>query len=741
MFLATSYSLRLGGMMKTLLRLGLLTALVLAAASASAQTYKSHIEHPIVRCQMQANLDPVAKKVTGHYTLTWWNHTGDTIPDLRFHMYLNAFKNLDSTFSREEFGHRRRRDPQPWERGSEEGKWGWVDVNKLQIVGGADLTPGMTFIHPDDDNDADQSVMRVALPQPIPPNGTIELAVDFTAQLPRSVARNGYEGDYFLLAQWFPKIGVYEGAGERGRKEGGWNCHQYHAHTEFYADYGVYDVELTAPSNYVVGATGFRLSEQRNSDGTTTYHQYQEDVHDFAWTACPRFVKVTRTFDWRKEVSGEEINKWAGFLNVPPEQEALRDVSVTLLVRPGHVNITDRYFRSIFAGLKYFGLWYGQYPYDTLTVVDTPRNSATCCMEYPTFITVGTSFWPGEHSFSPEGVTVHEFGHQFWYGLVGNNEFEEAFLDEGFNTYSTGKVLETAYGAQCSYERVLGVPIPSFAWLEVPLPAFPFAGVPSIPIGPYFSCVQTPERTADRGSYLENAKSDDLTRFGWEYLNGASYGNNSYGRVGLTLRTLESYLGEQTMARVMRAYHQRWRYRHPCLEDFITAVNEVSGQNMNWFSQEFFHSSNVADYTIDLVKSEVVEGKLGVYDVAGKKQTFSEKETPKGAAKDAKKQYHSTVTVRRLGETLAPVDILVRFENGETAWEQWNGQYRWVRYTYLKPTKVVSAEVDPARKLALEANFTNNSRTEEEDNRAAAKWYVRWIFWLENLFFSAGFFS
>jgi hypothetical protein len=90
---------------------------------------------------------------------------------------------------------------------------------------------------------------------------------------------------------------------------------------------------------------------------------------------------------------------------------------------------------------------------------------------------------------------------------------------------------------------------------------------------------------------------------------------------------------------------------------------------------------------------------------------------------------------------LAPVDVLVHFEKGETVREQWDGQYRWVRYTYVKPTKVISAEVDPARKLALEANFTNNSRTREEDNRAAAKWYVRWIFWLENLFFSAGFFS
>ena len=79
-------------------------------------------------------------------------------------------------------------------------------------------------------------------------------------------------------------------------------------------------------------------------------------------------------------------------------------------------------------------------------------------MEYPTFITGGTYFWPGKYSMNPEGVTVHEFGHQFWYGLVGNNEFEESWLDEGFNTYSTGKVMDLAYGPRNMPASILGIP-------------------------------------------------------------------------------------------------------------------------------------------------------------------------------------------------------------------------------------------------------------------------------------------
>jgi hypothetical protein len=721
--------------------LGVLAALVSFGIHVSAQTYQSHIEHPIVRYQISARFDPATKKVAGHYHLTWWNHTADSIPDLYFHLYLNAFKNMDSTFLRESSISRRRSLLKEWKAEPEGQKWGWVDVNKLQIVGGADLTPAITFVHPDDDNAADQSVIRVPLPQPVPPHGGIELSVSFTSKLPRALARTGYDDDYILVGQWFPKIGVYEAAGERGRKEGGWNCHQFHANTEFFADYGAWDVDLTVPSNYILGATGFLRRTQSHPDQTTTYYFHQDDVHDFAWTASPRFIKLTRTFDWGHEVRGDELANWARILNLPADQVALRDVSVTLLLQPDHRSLADRYFRAVFNGLKYFGLWYGQYPYDTLTLVDPPRGSNTGGMEYPTFITCGAYFWPGKHSFSPEGVTVHEFGHQFWYGMVGNNEFEEAWLDEGFNTYSTSKVLETAYGEGCSYQHVFGMPLLLYPWFNVELPQFPFAGVGNIPLGTYFGCVGTPQRTTGRLGYLEYAKVDELVRNGWQYLDGTSYGVNSYTRPALALRTLESYLGPETMARVMRTYQQRWRYRHPSTRDFVDVVNEVSGQNMNWFFEQFFYGSNVADYEVSDLRSEPLEGKVGVYDENGKRNTYLEQEAAKLAEKSKSRLYRSTVVVRRLGEALAPVEVVIRFDNGESIERNWDGKYRWVKFVFEKPSKVTSAEVDPQRKLALEENFTHNSRLAEPDNRAAAKWYIRWIFWLENLFFAAGFFS
>lgn len=706
-----------------------------------AQNYQSQIAHPIVQYEISANLNPKTKTIQGNYVLTWWNHTDEAVPDLYFHMYLNAFKNINSTFIEEALGRRRDEALKNWLTIPGEGKWGWVQINHIRIVNGADLTPLVTYVHPDDRNAQDRTVVRIQLPQAIPPKGTIQLAVDFTSKLPRALARTGYDGNYFLAGQWFPKIGVYEGPGEGGRATGGWNCHEFHANTEFYADYGTYDVELTVPSSYVVGATGEARNSQKNSKDTTTYDFYQQDVHDFAWTACPRFIKATRNFDWGREVRGDEVVKWGKLLGLPASDMALKDVAVTLLLQPAHERLEDRYFRAIFNGLKYYGLMYGKYPYDTLTVVDPPRNSNTSGMEYPTFFVAGTSYWPGKYEFNPELVTIHEFGHQFWYGLVGNNEFEEAWLDEGLTTYSTSQVLAEAYGAPCDYFHFLGIPIPSFTWLRIPVPPFPFADVGSVPMGPYFSWVHDPEQTTGRSRYLRYTTRDAVVRNGWQYWSGDSYAANSYSRTALNLRTLEGYLGPEVMARVMRTFQQQWRYRHPTTRDFMNVVNQVSGKNMDWFFRQFFYASNSTDYAVTSIANEPLLGPVGIYDENGKRTYYSQNDAEKAYQKGKDKRYRSTVTVRRLGGARAPVDIEVKFADGETAHEHWNGQYRWARFSYEKSVKVVSAEVDPQHKLALDANFTNNSLTLKSRKLFAAKWYVRWIFWVENLFFAAGFFS
>ena len=626
----------------------------------------------IVNYEISARLDTKLRAVEGHETLTWLNDSSEEVRELRFHLYMNAFRDDKSTFQREEDGHPKK------------DALGSIEVKSLRIAGGADLTKSMRFLHPDDDNAEDRTVMAVALPEAVKAGRSIALEIDFHTKLPHVSARTGYHGDFYMVAQWFPKIGVWEKAGERYATQGQWNCHQFHANSEFYADFGRYAVSLTAPSNYVVGATG--VLENRREDAaakTATYRFVQEDVHDFAWTASPLFQRIERTFDPAREVSARELADTAKLLGLPEKEVSLQPVRMILLIQPEHAAQVERHFKALRAGLKYFGLWYGKYPYPTITMVDPPYGGgAAGGMEYPTLFTAGTSWLVSERRQAPEMVVVHEFGHQFWYGMVANNEFEEAWLDEGFNTYSTSKILDKVYGPQ---------DLSPSRWVHGP--------------GVNWDAI-------NRGAYLMGAKTDNLLRNAWEYYDGSSYGLNSYPRSGITLRTLENYLGEATMARIMRTYFQRWRYRHPCTRDFIQVANEVSGQDLKWSFDQFVYGSNVVDYKV----GEVENREVG----------------------DKKKQFESVVKIRREGEAIFPVEIRVRFTDGKTADRKWDGEYRWVKFKFTGPAGVESVEIDPGHKILLDVNFANNSYREDVAVKPLFKWWQNLLFWAENLLLVAG---
>ena len=235
----------------------------------------------VVDYRISARLLAKEHAIEGREILTWRNKSPDRVGELQFHLYMNAFRNGKSTFAREEG------------RGEErvkEGGWGWIDIRKMQVAGGADLTKAIRFIHPDDGNADDRTVISVPLPAAVPPGQSITLEIDFYTRLPHVAARAGYHGNFHMAAQWFPKIGVWEAAGERYSTSGRWNCHQYHAWSEFYADYGRYDVTITAPENYIIGATGVATAQLPGpvfapGKSMAAHRFVQADVHDFAWTA------------------------------------------------------------------------------------------------------------------------------------------------------------------------------------------------------------------------------------------------------------------------------------------------------------------------------------------------------------------------------------------------------------------------------------------------------------------------
>jgi len=670
----------------------LLTCLAASCVAAFAAGLPERAE-AVVDYRIQVRLDPKTKQLHGQEWISWRNPSQDQVEDLWFHLYLNAFKNSESTFQK----HRGLRP------GTKESVYGWVDVLSLRLENGTDLTAGMSFEQPDDGNKSDQTVMRVKLPQPVLPGGQVSVRLAFRAQLPDLRVRTGQSKGTFMVAQWFPKLGVYEPVGMRGRTTGGWNCHQFHPSSEFYADFGQYSVEITIPSNFRLGATGQLQWKKDDGKGQSTYLYGENNIHDFAWTAGPDYVVMKKKFSGQADVLEGEYKQTASLLDRSLDEVRLSDVEMIFLMQPHHLDQLPRYEKGARLALKWYGLWYGRYPYRTLTVVD-PVGAGGGGMEYPTLITAGTtelfSYAPFDRIMFPEMVTVHEAGHQWWYGMVGNNEFEEAWLDEGLNSYSTGRAMEQGDGGRGMMVDFLGLQLTELDVI----------------------------RLQNRPSW----RYDTSLQPAWSYQSGYSF--YSYTKPELMLRTLENHLGKRTMARIMRTYHERWRFRHPGTSDFIAVANEVAGKDLSWFFDQFLKGSAPLDYEIAGISSFQVPARVGVFDgPKGRVKLNGTAEKQPKTKPRVEPKYRSEVTIRRNSDAWFPVDVLFTFEDGHKLLKHWDGKARWTRLSEEHTSRLAKAELDPEHKIELDANWSNNSRTMEADSRPAAKWFSHILFSLQTL--------
>ena len=626
---------------------------------------------------INARLDPRTRTIAGDELLTWRNTSGLAATELRFHLYYNAWRNTESSWMRE-----RRLGRETDLHARPEADWGWTDVTAVRLLGPGgpvDLTARARHIAPDDGNAEDRTVLAVPLDAPVEPGQTINVQIEWASRVPRTFARTGRIGSSYFLAQWFPKIGVLEDAG--------WNCHQFHTATEFFADFGVYDVRLTVPTGWVVGATGREQSRRDNPDGTTVHRYYEEDVHDFAWTTSPAYLERTARF----------------------EHASLPPVEMRLLLQPEHAGQAERHFAATRAALRYYGEWYGPYPYGHVTIVDPAWRSGAGGMEYPTLFTAGSAWRAPEGVTRPEGVTVHEAGHQFWFGIVANNEFEDAWLDEGLNTFSTARTIEQAFTPNYHAERYFGGFVP-WVFRDIPI-----------------------DRATDGNrlhGYRPVATWEVQATPTWRYWPGSASAI-TYNKTALWLHTLERHLGWTTLQRAMSTFFQRWAFRHPAPQDFFDVVNEVSGQDLTWFFDEVYRSSKGFDYGVAELTTRRAGGR-GYFD-EDRQRRFAE--PPESG------DFETTVVVRRYGAGVFPVDVQVTFSDNESLRERWDGRDQWKVYRFRRPARAVSAQVDPDRVLLLDLDYRNNSVTlEPRAAEAARKWSLAWMVWLQDVLLTWAFF-
>jgi aminopeptidase N len=264
---------------------------------------------------------------------------------------------------------------------------------------------------------------------------------------------------------------------------------------------------------------------------------------------------------------------------------------------------------------------------------------------------------------------------------VATNEFEDAMLDEGINSYTECKILDDIFGKDKSNMDLWGL--------------------------------AESDDTSQRNGYLQVADLDPMARFGYQYINGSSYGAISYGKTSTVLLTLEKVIGEETLKRAIHTYFMRYRFTHPTKEDFLKTLEEVSGQNLRWYFDQAVYGTQILDYEIRRAGSDRLD--------------WFQKDPPK--EKKGETPYRTMVLVHRKGDFIFPVDVLIKFDNGESVTEHWDGKDRWVRYTYDKKAKLVSAQIDPGGAVRLDKDFFNNSYAQEADTRASRKllYYWTWV--------------
>ncbi len=657
--------------------------LVLALAAAAAAASPVPAGAPVtdtVAYTIAVELAPSTHTLLATETIRWRNTASVPAPDLMFHLYLNAFASNRTTFMKESGG-TALRSSAPVE------DWGWIRITRLQLPDGTDLLPSLAFIQPDDGNPDDRTVARVALPEPVPPGGAVEIELAFEARLPRVIARTGWKGDFHMVGQWFPKLGVFG--------DGGWNCHQFHANSEFFSDFGSYRVTVTVPEGWKVAATGVLTAEETVEEGDATERRVTfeaERVHDFAWAAAPSsLVRIVEgEFDPARDLPRPWLETASRTLGVPAAALDLPSTRLRLMIPNEQAFLADRDLRAARLALAWYGLHYGPYPYPQLTIVSPPVGAMEAGgMEYPTLITTGGSRWlafpPLKWTPFVDAVVVHEFGHQYFYGMLASNEFEQAWLDEGLNSYAE---------ASCMSAILRDGLIPELR----PWPGDPWAtnrvGLAGMPLPP----------TVDT--------------FSWKFRTRHDYFAASYNRTAVALHTLEGLVGPDRFARAMREYALEWRFRHPTGDDFRASLEGSIGEDLGWFFDQAIEGDAVPDWAVLSVRQRHPRAVRGWEwkDGAWVEVAAEEKEKADGEGDGG--PWTVRVDIGRKGDFRGPVEVELRWDDGTTERRRWDGLGRWVRWRFDGERRLESVIVDPDGRWALETRRADNYWRRKPDRGA-----------------------
>jgi len=527
---------------------------------------------------ISVELDDVNHYLKANETFVYTNNSPNDLNEIYIHLWPNAYKNEKTALAKQQY----KNGKKILFYGDKDEVRGWIDSLNF-------TNQGMPL---DWNYDSDhQDIAIIKLKTPLKSGSSIEISTPFRIKIPSgSVSRLGHIDQSYQITQWYPKPAVYD--------KNGWNAMPYLNQGEFYSEYGSFDVSITLPKNYVVGATGDLVNGEKEiawlekkvsetkllfkedkiggwrKDGMDfpesskefkTLHYHQENVHDFAWFTDKRYYVLKGEVELPH--SKKKVTTWAMFTN-------------------NEAKLWEKSIEYLNDATYYYSLWNGDYPYNHVTAVDG-TISAGGGMEYPNITVIGNA----GTAIQLEVVIVHEVGHNWFYGILGSNERKHGWMDEGLNTLNEIRYIQTKYPENSSFSDMFRG---EFFHLEN-LSHHDMAD---------YSC-----------HFMTHLGEDQPIETHSEEFSSINYGIIMYQKTGLVFYYLKDYLGDELFDQCMKEYYQTWKYKHPQPEDIKEVFTSITNKNLDWIFEDLIKTTKHLDFKIGKVKRYLTNRKQIEYRV------------------------------------------------------------------------------------------------------------------------------
>ncbi len=473
-------------------KIGLLESLIPAY-----QKEKFPAQDEVTNYSIQASFDPKEKVLTAQEQVTYVNQHGK-LEFLYFHLYPNAFQSEDTApFEKSEM---KRAYPNGFEPGM-------IEIHSIEAEGQA-----LHFSLMGKGN----TILKVNLNQPLQKKESIELTIQFTVKIPPSYGRFGYGENTVNICNWYPILSVFDGKG--------WNLEPYHPIGDpFYSDVSKYRVELLIPQEYTLCFTG-NLLKKENIDGKVRWTIEAEAVRDFAMVASEKF-KTAET-----EIDGIQIISY--FFEDEYGEQALQTAKDSIQI---------------------FNRLYRPYPYKQFSVA--AADFFIGGMEYPNLVLIDQTLYSEERKDILEYVIAHEVAHQWWYGIVGNDQIREPWLDEALTEYATLLYYEKKYGQEVKNQIFEEMMVKSYQTYQ--------------------------EKIA------KQAADERIYRSIKEFENGLEYQVLVYHKGAMFLEDLRRQLGDKTFFNIFKVYFDKYRYKNATTKDFIKICEQAANRDLKGIFKEW----------------------------------------------------------------------------------------------------------------------------------------------------------